>query len=89
MGDEGCCLGKEVHETLCFGFFSQTVSVFCLQMIMFEIHNHFLERGPFLSRQLESFLDSLPLSVRPPSFLYSPKTSGRRSQVPPTETTCV
>lgn len=50
MGDEGCCLGKEVQETRCFGFFSQTVSIFCLKMIMFEIHNHFLEGGPFLSR---------------------------------------
>lgn len=55
MGDEGCCLGKEVQETSCFGFFPQTVSMFCLKMITFETHNYFLEKGSFLSRVLESF----------------------------------
>lgn len=65
MGDEGCCLGKEVQETSCFGFFPQTVSMFCLKMITFETHNYFLEKGSFLSRVLESFPDSLLVSVRP------------------------
>lgn len=52
MGDEGCCLGKEVQETPCFGFFPQIVSIFCLKMITFETRNYFLEKGSLLSRQL-------------------------------------
>lgn len=73
MGDEGCCLGKEVQETPCFGFFSQTVSIFCLRMIVFENHYHFLEKGPFLSRQLESFTRSFPVSLRLPFLPVQPK----------------
>lgn len=34
-------------------------------MITFETHNYFLEKGSFLSRVLESFPDSLLVSVRP------------------------
>lgn len=78
MGDEGCCLGKEVQETPCFCFFSQTASIFCLKMIMFEIHNHFLKKGPFLSRQLESFPDSLLFSMRPPFLPVQPKNLRRK-----------
>lgn len=73
MGDEGCCLGKEVQETPCFGFSSQAVAIFSLKMITFEIHNNFLEKGAFLSRQLASFLDSPLFSKRHiPTLLPQP-----------------
>lgn len=60
MGDEGCCLGKEVQETPCFGFFSHTVSIFYLKTITFETHSYFLEKRSLLSREIKSeFPDSL------------------------------
>ena len=55
MGDEGCCLGKEALATLCFGFFSQTVYIFGLRMIMLYIHNHFLEKGLEAARVIPGF----------------------------------
>jgi len=73
MGDEGCCLGNEVQATPCFCFSSQPVSIFCLKTIVFEIHNHFVGKGPFFSRQLELFADSLPLSMRPPFLPVQPR----------------
>lgn len=47
MGDEGCCLGKEAQETPCFGFFYQTVSIFCLEIIVVEILIIFRRRDLF------------------------------------------
>lgn len=77
MGDEGCCLGKEAQETPCFGFFSQTVSIFCLEIIMFEIHNHFLERGPFLT-SIPGFPSSLHETLFLPCAAQKPQEEDPR-----------